>query len=281
MRWKVSLFTACAPWVSLDLLAPICAKAGLQGLDLAVKEQAFDPAKPINYWGNNAAGVNLANLETDLPQIQNILATTGLACPVLCSYLQASEVEKIRRLAQAAKTLGVPMVRIGIPGPRPGQVRTQVEETRAQWQVLAAIAAEYGIRFVLELHDRTITSSPSGALRILDGINPAHVGVILDIGNMAIEGNEPLAMSIELLGPYLAHVHVKDLIFQESQNWNGVQHRFVPLGEGCIRWTECLKLLAAANYQGWLVLENFSRLERGPERIAEDLAWLHARMNEV
>jgi sugar phosphate isomerase/epimerase len=53
------------------------------------------------------------------------------------------------------------------------------------------------------------------------------------------------------------------------------------LGEGCIRWTECLKLLAAANYQGWLVLENFSRLERGPDRIAEDLAWLEARKKEV
>jgi sugar phosphate isomerase/epimerase len=156
-----------------------------------------------------------------------------------------------------------------------------VRATRDAWRGLAAIAAEHGIRFVLELHHRTITPGASSALRVLDGCDPAHVGVIYDVANTAIEGNEPMPLAIDLLGPYLAHVHIKDVAWQPAASWNGQDATFVPLGEGAMRWELCLAALRNAGYAGWLAIENFTELARGPERIAGDLAWLRARTQEA
>jgi sugar phosphate isomerase/epimerase len=161
-------------------------------------------------------------------------------------------------------------------------VRDQVAAARGHWRALAAIAGGAGIRFVLELHDRTITTGASGALRLLDGLDPAQVGVILDVGNAAMEGNEPLTLALELLGPYLAHVHVKDVSIRAGgTGWNGCETAIVPLGQGAIRWAECLRLLRAAGYAGWLAIENFTGLDQGPARLADDAAWLRARLAEA
>ncbi len=281
MTWKLSLFTVCAPWLPLPELAALASRQGLHGLDLTVRPHAFDPAKPFNFWGNNAATLDLARLGDLAVEARRALDQHQLSCPVLCSYLQASEVDAIRRVADAAKILGAPMVRVWTLGPRPGEARAQVAQAQREWQALAELAREYDLRFVLELHDRTITSSVSGALRLLDGLDPARVGVILDVANVANEGNEPLATGIDLLGPYLAHVQVKDITFTPAKTWNGIQGQFAPLGQGGIDWEHCLRLLRAAGYQGWLALEDFTRIERGPERIVDDAAWLRARIAVV
>jgi sugar phosphate isomerase/epimerase len=278
--WNVSLFTACAPWLPLVELAPVCVAAGVLGLDLAVKPHAPDPSKPRNFWDNNAAVIPLQTLDASVRAAAEVLRRHGLSCRMLCSYLQPGDLADARRLASAAKVLGAPMVRIWSPRPEAGQARDQVRAARTSWSELAAIGADHGVRFVLELHDHTITSSVSAALRLLDGLPPEQVGVILDVANIAIQGNEPLALGIDLLGPYLAHVHVKDVVFRQGPGWNGQESVFVPLGQGTIRWPLCLKLLRESGYGGWLALENFTEVERGPPRIASDMAWLQGAIRE-
>lgn len=278
--WNLSLFTACAPWLPLSQLAPHCVSAGLQGFDLAVKSHAFDTAQPFNFWNNNAAVLPSQDLAARAAEASCILRQHGLKCRVLSSYIQPTELDEARRLAMAANSLQAPLVRIWSPRPEPGQARAQVAAAQAAWRELAAIADAYGVRFVLELHDHTITTGASGALRLLDGLDPARVGVILDIANAASEGNEPLALAVDLLGPYLAHVHVKDLAFRPGAAWNGLESGCVELGQGTIRWPLCLRILREAGYNGWLAIENFTGMERGPERIVADAAWLRATIEE-
>jgi sugar phosphate isomerase/epimerase len=280
MTWQLSLFTTCAPWLPLDELAPMCAAAGLAGLDLAIRDHAFDRAKPLNFWNNNAAIIDQRRLEELVPPAAAALRRHGLAVRMLNSYIQPSELDVANRLAAVAAQVGAPLVRVWSPAPRLGQTRAQVAEAQANWRELERIAAQHGIRFVLELHNNTITTGASGALRLIDGLDPKRVGVILDIANTAIEGNEPLPMAIDLLGPYVAHVHVKDLAIRPGNQWHGCTTEVTPLGLGHMRWTECLCILRNAGYQGWLAIENFTGLERGPARIAEDAAWLRARIEE-
>lgn len=281
MDGKISLFTTCAPWLPLADLMPVAAAAGIAGLDLAVKPCAFDPAKPFNFWNNNAAMIDLARLEELVPPAAEAARAHGLSIRMLNSYLQPSDLADARRLAAMASRIGAPLVRIWSPAPKVGQCRAQVAQAQKDWRELAAIGAQHGVRMVLELHNNTITTGASGALRLIDGLDPAHVGVILDIGNMAIEGNEPLAMSVDLLGPYVAHVHVKDLTVRPGKRWDGCETAVAPLGQGGIRWTDCLRTLRAAGYAGWLAIENFTGIERGPARLAEDAAWLRARLAEA
>ena len=280
MTWKMSLVTVCAPWLPLAELAPQCVAAGLHGLDLSVKAQSFDATKPVNCWQNNAAILPAQDLETASVEAAAILTRHGLACRMLSSYAMPSDLAEAQRLALAARTLAAPMVRIWNPAPEPGHIRAQVAGARADWRRLAELAAAHDIRMVFELHDRTITTGASAAMRLLDGLDPAQVGVILDIANTAVEGNEPLALAVELLGPYLAHVHVKDVAFQAGDGWNGQSSRLVALGQGDLRWPLCLRILREAGYDGWLAIEHFTGLEQGPARIAGDAAWLRATIEE-
>lgn len=55
----------------------------------------------------------------------------------------------------------------------------------------------------------TLISSPSAAYRALEGFDPAHIGLIFDPGNMVNEGFEDYQKSFELLGDYIAHIHIK------------------------------------------------------------------------
>ena len=280
MTWPLSLCTSCSPWLPVEQLMPVCAAAGITGLDVAVKAHRFDPAKPINCWANNAAVVDQDRLEERLPSLKAAFQQYGLSCRMLSSYTRSDQLAEAKRLAAAAVALNSPEVRIGVPVPQAGKASAQVQEARSNWRELAAIGKAHGIRFVLELHNRTITTGASGAMRVLEGLDPAHVGVIFDIANTAIEGNEPLPVAIELLGPYMTHVHVKDLVLQQSTLWHGCDYGMASLGHGSMRWAECLRILREKGYTGWLALENFADLDRGPTRLAEDAAWLRARIAE-
>jgi sugar phosphate isomerase/epimerase len=279
MPYDISLFTACAPWLPLAELAPAAAAAGYSGLDLACKAQRFDPSRAPAF-DNNAALLDLDALELEAPRVARLLALAGLRCPVLAGYALPDDTAAALALARAAPVLGAQLVRLWTPAPAPAgrDLRVQFARLRRRWAELARIAAGEGCRFALELHDGTLASSASGALRLFEGLDPAHVGVIFDVANTVREGHEDLAMAVGLLGPFLAHVHVKDLRVQPGERWSGLASSFAPLGEGILRWPLIIAVLRAAGYDGWLAVENFTGVERGVARIASDLAWLRAQL---
>jgi sugar phosphate isomerase/epimerase len=279
MRHPMSLFTACAPWLPIDELAPLAAAAGYTGLDLACKPHRFDSARQPGFWDNNAAVLDLDRLELLVPAFVRVLNDWRLQCPVLAGYAPISDTVSARRLASAARQLNAPLVRLWVPRPERGRIARQLPEARAAWQELARIAEGEGVRFVLETHDGTLATGASAAMRLLDGLDPQRVGVIYDVANTVREGSEPLETAIELLGPYLAHVHVKDVWHRTGgTGWDGTATGFAPLGQGTLRWPTILGTLAAAGYHGWLAIENFTWLDHGPSRIAQDASWLRDMM---
>ena len=105
--------------------------------------------------------------------------------------------------------------------------------------------------------------------------------MIHDLGNLIIEGQEDHLAAFQLLGPYLAHVHVKNV-------------RWVPNGEpgfdGGIRWRDewaplrtgqadveaYFAALAAFGYDGWVTSEDFSTDLPLEERTRDNLEYLRA-----
>lgn len=279
MRLPISLFTACAPWLPLDELAPLAAAGGCTGLDLACKPHRFDTARAPAFWDNNAAVLDLDRLDVLVPAAARVLHDWNLHCPVLAGYARCTDLVTARVLAKAAHTLNAPRVRLWVPGAEPGRANAFLGELRSAWRELAAIAAGEGVQFVFETHDGTMATGASAAMRILEGLDPRQVGVIYDIANTVREGCEPLPLAIELLGPYLAHVHVKDVVLRTGgTTWNGYSTGFAPLGEGWLRWPTILGILHRGGYRGWLAIENFTGLDRGPARIADDVNWLRSQM---
>jgi len=128
------------------------------------------------------------------------------------------------------------------------------------------------------LHHRTIVASASAALRLVDGLDPAHVGVIHDIGNLVIEGFEDPRYAFELLGPYLAHVHVKNVAWHRTGTRPDGSARWIeewaPLREGQADLGAYLAALTGHGYDGWVTVEDFSTVVPLEQRTQDNLNYL-------
>jgi sugar phosphate isomerase/epimerase len=276
----ISFCCSSAPWLPLPALLDHA--AGYDGVELGVKPARYDAGQPVGFWSNNAALIASDGLEAALPATAAALAARNLRCALLSSYHDAADHAFHRRAAAAARALGCGLVRATVPAPA-ADARAQLAQLRREWAELARIGAGEGVRFVAELHDHTATPSAGTALRLLDGLDAGAVGVIWDIANTCGEGNEAIPLALSLLGPYLAHVHVKQRSYrvaeQPDRRLSRLAMDIVPLpGEGHVPWRAIGAALAAAGYAGWWSLEDFTRLEQGPARLAADLAWARATL---
>lgn len=117
-------------------------------------------------------------------------------------------------------------------------------------------------------------------MRLVGGLDPAHVGVIHDIGNLMIEGYEDAGAAFEMLGPYLAHVHVKNVAWRPagrtpdgSTRW---AHEWAPLRDGQADIEAYLRALDAVGYDGWVTVEDFSTAVPLEQRTRDNLAYLRS-----
>jgi sugar phosphate isomerase/epimerase len=94
-------------------------------------------------------------------------------------------------------------------------------------------------------------------------VDPAAVGVIHDLGfgNLVIEGGEDVRAGLEMLGPYLAHVYVKNCVATGGDG--GGRQRPVGARVGGAadrsgRRGAYLRHLTELGYHGWVTVEHFS-----------------------
>jgi sugar phosphate isomerase/epimerase len=279
---KICLTTACSPWLPLEQLIPILAQSGYDGVEVAYTQRRWDPEQPPNCWNNNAAVIDrTAPVSEQLAAAAGLkaLATEhGMVIPCLGSYVLSSELEDLEQALAVAQACGASSMRVRVPwypdGSQGASYNETLAATRSAYAWLSEQGRKIGVRSLIELHNNSICPTASAAMRVLEGLDPASVGVILDPGNYAHEGLERLPMVIDLLGPYLQHVHVKNatLAVSEATNPLGVKVdvQFCPLHEGIVDWPLLLQQLADNGYQGWLSVENFADVERGPARLADD-----------
>ncbi|WP_406044506.1 sugar phosphate isomerase/epimerase [Micromonospora sp. NBC_00898] len=274
MRWSV--FTASTPdWTPEEAVAQLAAQ-GWDGIEWRVTDQ--EPAQPPGFWAGNRATVPLTGLEGELPRIAAITRDAGLALSGLGAYAPASDQADVERVLAAAATLGAGRVRVTMPQLGSGDYRELMDRTRRDMAWVAGRAAEHGVTALVELHHRTIVASASAAMRLLDGLPPQQVGVIHDIGNLAIEGFEDPLAGFQLLGPYLAHVHVKNVAWRVTgtrvdggPRWSA---EWAPLREGQADLEAYLGALRRFGYDGWVTVEDFSTASPLAERTRDNLAYL-------
>lgn len=275
---RLSVFTACTPWLPLPELIPAVAAAGYQGLEVGLRERVWDPAQPPQFWNNNPAIIDYATALEESAIARAALDQAGLACVGVGSYAAITDTERHALCLDVAASLGAPIVRIGPGRWQAGRSGAeQLADLRARYHDLGQHAQARGVRVVIEVHNHSFCPSPSATLRVLDGCDPRGVGVILDPANMMHEGWEAMPQAIGSLGPYLAHVHVKDTAVTsrpQAHEHRRLNFPFAALGEGVLDWAAIIAELRAADYIGWLSIENFTGSERGVERLAADRLWL-------
>lgn len=284
---KFSVFTASTPdWTPEEAVSTLAAQ-GWDGIEWRITDQT--EATPAGFWAGNKANVPLTGLEDNLERIGRITRESGLEFSGIGGYARCDNHDDVERMLAATAALGARQVRVatfplgtagwGQEGPSGTPYPVLFDSARGDFEWVAERAAHHGVKALVELHHRTITASASSARRLLEGLDPQHVGVIHDLGNLLIEGQEDYLPAFELLGDYLAHIHVKNAVWvrRDEPDASGAavyQNEWAPLQSGQGSVLEYFKALAAFGYDGWVTVEDFSTELPLEERTAGNLGYL-------
>jgi sugar phosphate isomerase/epimerase len=272
--FKFSVFTVMLPDMMPAEAAVAMKAAGYDGVEWRVKEitDSVREERP-SFWGNNLC--TFAPKQAEAERARQISEAAGLAVPGLGTYIEVGDITAVEQALAFAQTCDANMVRIGAGSWPNGQTyadsfaKAQAFLTDAQ-----ALAKQYRKKVVIEIHHRTIVPSASLAHRLVADFDPAYVGVIHDAGNMVHEGFENYLLGLQLLGPHLAHVHIKNGAWTQPAGGGVWQSGWSPLEDGVVNWAELLAALRAVGYEGWLGLEDFSQKRPSREALSHNIQFL-------
>ena len=154
------------------------------------------------------------------------------------------------------------MVRVGAPRRYDGSVsyhEIYAEAVEAYGRALD-IVRSFGVRGLLEIHGGTITVSAGLAYRLVANFPSERIGVIYDVQNMVREGYEGARLGLDVLGPYLAHVHVgghaphpgeRDETGTLRWTWSQTE-----LADGLLALPAILDELRRVDYRGFITIED-------------------------
>ena len=203
---KYSVFTVSMPTYTPAEAVEKLKEFGYDGIEWRVIDQEPKPDS-ANFWQGNLCTLPLTGLAESGGEYLKLTNDAGLEVSGVASYVRCDDPESAELAILGAKAVGAKQLRIGVPGyDGLAPFKPIWDKAREEYKVIADLAKKHQVKTLIELHHRTITPSASAARLFLDGLDPQFVGAIHDAGNMVHEGYETHRMSLEMLGPYLAHV---------------------------------------------------------------------------
>ena len=262
---KFSATTVMMPEHDLRETAELLAHLGFDGAEWrcrqipdSQREAAFSP------WGNVKNDLSPANLAERGGELVSVSESLGLAVVGLATNMPASDLEQVRLAAEGCAKWGIPMFRLGAPRgyDRQSDYRDLIDDTLRAFEAALAITAPLGVKCILEIHRGTVACSASQAYLVAHHFDPQHLGVIFDVANMSLgEGFEPVTMGLDLLGQWVAHVHIgggrptvgaRRDDGQQTYGWDTCD-----LADSILDVPHFLAELQARDYAGYLSVEDF------------------------
>jgi sugar phosphate isomerase/epimerase len=206
----------------------------------------------------------------------------GLEIPNLGTYIAVGDMAAVEEAMHLAQIAGSPHIRVGTAKPSAGQTYAELFAlTQTFLAQVEALARHYHLKALIEIHHQTICPSAALTHRLVSHFDPDCIGVIHDAGNMIHEGFENYGLGLELLGPYLAHVHLKNAAFTRPQSGGVWTPCWSPLEDGVVDFKQLLLALKAVGYDGWLVFEDFSQARPSGEVLKHNLAFIKNLLREI
>jgi sugar phosphate isomerase/epimerase len=236
---RVAVFSACLPGWSPRRVVDVASSLGLASVE----------------WGS---GPGQAIERADAgPNVRELCERAGLRSGGLA--VQDPEVtlatpSRAAKYIALAVALGAPHLRLLAPPYNGGSLRREQERIRIAIDRLVDVAAPQGVAVLVETSPATLAPAPELAMTLVELQRPERAGVLYDPGNMMIEGHLAPAVAIARLGPYLRHVHVKNIAWsRQGQVW---RWRHATLASGILDWSSIVRELRAARYRGLFSIDH-------------------------
>ncbi|MBV9786720.1 MAG: TIM barrel protein, partial [Chloroflexi bacterium] len=212
---KYAVFTVGLPELTPEQAVTTLRDLGYDGVEWRVTDQAPAGDGVPGFWAGNRCTWPLSSLLADAPRIAALTAQAGLDMPSVGTYVTCEDPVAVEQAMQGVAKLGASQLRVNVPKYDGDESYRQARDrAQSQYREVAALAQQYGLRALIELHHGSLLPSASAAAAFLAPFDPRYVGAIHDAGNMVYEGYEQYRLGLEVLGPYLAHVHLKNADWQ-------------------------------------------------------------------
>ncbi len=279
MPFKYAAFTVMMPESTPQQVVSELKSLGYDGVEWRVHSLPNRTTDKTDFWTANRATIDLETIVQNAPDIRKLAEDSGLEILGLGTYLSCKLLGDVERCMEAAKIMGCGSIRVSPPAYDGTENYNDLyEEAVEGYARIEELARTYKVQANIELHNGRICPSASLAYRLVSNFDPDYIGVILDPGNMVCEGFENWQMGLELLGPYLAYVHVKNAAWVEDYTADGVKHwktQMAPIKEGVVSWEQVLTVLDRVGYTGWLSLEDFAPGDTR-KKLADGIAYLRS-----
>ncbi len=278
---KYAVFTVSTPDFTPEEAVTTFRDLGFDGVEWRVIDQKPSPDGEIGFWIGNRCTWPLASFETDAPRIRALTEASGLEMPSLGTYPTCNDLAGAEKAMRGAVALGVSQLRINVPNYDGSSSYLALRDRCiAQYREIAAMARSFGLRALVEIHHAKLLPSASATAAFVSNFDPRDVGVIHDAGNMAYEGFESYRIGLEVLGPYLALVHLKNARWLPREKgpdggtrWTA---EWAPLPQGVVDIPALFVALRQVGYDGWVCFEDFSTEQPLRERLRDNLAYVKA-----
>ncbi|WP_138413566.1 sugar phosphate isomerase/epimerase family protein [Sinomonas gamaensis] len=271
---KLGFYSACLPSLSPEEAIAVASQSGYSGVEWRVSDDVGDSGSP-DFLGNNRCTVRPH--EDEVAKVCEASRDAGLEVIALAPYIETGDLETVERLMAMAKCNDVPAVRLRAPWMGPEGFHALFDQGRAFFDQAAALAGSYGVKALLEIHQRSICPSASLARQMVGHLPPTRVGVIYDVGNLVVEGYEDHEMALQMLGPLLAHIHLKNAAFYPDAAGGPWKHQWTELDRGIVDVDRLLRLLQQYDYTGWISVEDFSTSRSDPDKLHYNSKYLRTR----
>ena len=262
----------------LPELAKTIKDMGFDGVDLPVR-----PGSPITH----------ENAPDKLPEAAKIFKDHGLKLARLVTSLEKDDAVTEKCLETVA-SLGIRKIRIdGYSVSGNQNAGELLKEARKGYSKLEKVLAKHGVRGAVQNHSgQTLDVNISSCLRMIEGCDPAWVGIQYDPGHLTLSG-EPVKIAIELMGPYLHSANLKSPRQEYFIDPQTKRLKYTPiwckLRDGMLDVPEVLEALSAAGYADPISIHAeyrtyYHRIEHDiaatNKIVAEDVAYLKEVMSE-
>ncbi len=169
--------------------------------------------KPWSNWGNHKFDLTPERLLEEGPQLAARLREAGLV-PYSTVPRLAADIDDDNELElhlKGAAAAGCRSVRVMSTPYPPGELFDYGQYLPRARKDLARVverAADHGLKLVIEMHVGTTACSPGLARLLVEEFDPAKLGLILDLPNMAGEGAIRPSLAISVLADWIDHCHV-------------------------------------------------------------------------